>query len=407
MKRFFAVIALLATVCIFSIGDSAQPVKPNAAKHGRGYKPPTKEISAARHVQSNAEHGARLRGLRKATGTVYDCRNLAQVVTVGDQGSCGNCYMWSGFEVAACSQLTANIVSLTTTPTFGLSVQYGLDCHPEFGGCDGGDAWQVCQTIMASGAPSWAQYPGAGQSAGRCNNSAPLTYKIVSMGYADPDAGANGVANTQAGKNALVQYGPLSTAVAAGSNDWDNPAANGVLNGPGANDNSIDHQILIIGWVDNASVATYNIPTCTQGGYWICQNQWGTSWALNGIAFIPYGAYSIATELFFVTATALPPPPPPPPPGPGPNPGPTTATMTGATFTYSDGSTLTVEISAVGTRSAIGKLQTDVAAIPTMGMGKATTSEPPLSLKSEFDTYKKTNEARWVEMIELLKGKKQ
>lgn len=281
-------------------------------KHGRGRIQPTNAVSAARHAKSDKEHGFQIKRFRQATAPLYDCRTLGQTVTVQDQGACGDCYLFSGSEVCSCAQLTAGNVSITKTPAFQLSVQCLLDCQGGLGGCNGGDEWQVAAFIMASGLPSIAQYSGAGQNPGKCQSLAGMTlYQISSMGYCTVSAGPNSVANTQDIKNAMLAYGPISVAVAAGSNDWQNPPASGLLAGPNMRDADVDHAVLIIGWVDNASAGTLNLPQAAAGGYWIVQNQWSTQWAANGYAYIPYGAYSIGTEAFWVKSTAIAPPPDP------------------------------------------------------------------------------------------------
>jgi Papain family cysteine protease len=293
---------------------------------GRGRIQAPKHILEARVAWSKARNGHHLKMLRKATPATYDCRTLGQDTAIQDQGQCGDCYAFSGTEVCACAQLTASIVSLQKTPAFQLSVQWTLDCHTELGGCNGGDEWQVAQLIMQGGAPSLADYPGAGQNPGTCNSSVALNYKILNMGYCDPNAAAGAVGDTQLIKNALVQYGPISVAVAAGS--WSDPGSTPIT----GNDTSVDHAIMIVGWDD----------TKGSKGCWIIKNSWGTDWGMGGYAYIEYGADSVGTEAFWVTAGTpspvpptpvppLPPLPPTPPTPPGPPPaGNVTITLSGA-----------------------------------------------------------------------------
>ena len=301
-------------------------------KFSRGYKPVSQCVSAARRARSDAEHGERIRRLFKTTAPSYDCGQLGQMVGVQNQGGCGDCYCFSGTELVACAQLVAGIVSLSATPGFQLSVQCILDCQPQQGGCGGGDAWAVCEGIQqAGGCPSIAQYPGAGQNPGQCQSISGMTLYTFqgSPFFCTPSAGANSIANVQDVKNSLVSTGPVSTAIAARSGDWDTgPDATGVLNGPNVSDNSIDHQIIIRGYYDNTALPN-GVAQSPSGGYYLAQNQWGIPWGANagtsfvpqGCALIPYGAYGIGTEAFGVIAGT--PSPTPPTPVPAPPPGPT------------------------------------------------------------------------------------
>jgi C1A family cysteine protease len=389
MKRFLLVACILfgiAAVPTLPLGGQAPAPKPGAAApeklvpqaapqkkpdpHGRGYVPPSKELSQARHHWSDQVHGKRLAKLRKATAAAYDCRTLSQVTQVLDQGQCGDCYIFSGTGVCSCAFVTAGNVSLTTDPTFNLSQQYLLDCHPELGGCNGGDEWAVAQLAMASGIPSVAQYPGLGQSPGTCLPVTSMTmFRPASMGYCDVGAGANSVASTQAIKNALVQYGPISVAVAAGS--WTDPG-DGTITG---NDSQIDHAVMIVGWDDNHDNGDGS------KGAWIMKNSWtptgwggtcGLATSTKGFAWVKYGADSIGTEAFWVTATPLPPepgpvPPPPPippipvppgpvppvPPGPAPLPGQVPAITSSLTDTAAVGAAYSYQIAATAAPTSL------------------------------------------------------
>lgn len=264
-------------------------------KYGRGRIAPSAETVAKRAVETRAKHGAKLAALHAspsagATAQKYDCRTLGQVGPIKDQGGCGDCYIFSGIGVSECSQFTAGVALATSG--FGLSEQMALDCW-NVGGCNGGDEWQVAQMVMSQGVASIAQYPGNGQNPGNCKNL-PGAYKIAAMGYCDPNQQSNGVASTQLIKNCLVQYGPVSVAVAAGGNAWSNYNG-GLLSGT---DHNIDHAIIIVGWDD------------TQGssGVWIARNSWSTQWGIQGYALVPYGNFDIGTEAFWVQTTPVTPP---------------------------------------------------------------------------------------------------
>lgn len=312
MKRLLYLIPLMFAIAF--AGLPAEAGQPKKAVHGRGHKPVPAAVSLDRHKVSDARYAKRLAALPVATQPTYDLRTLGLTPAVLDQGQCGDCYMFSGTRVAAGAFLKAGLVTLATTPGWQFSPQYGLDCHPELGGCDGGDEWQVTQLCLSPGWYSSAQYPGAGQQSGRCQSVTGAPYVITGMGFCNVGAGANSVAPVQDVKNAMLAYGVISVAVAAGSGDWDNCPASGVLNGPGIGDTSIDHAVTLAGWYDNGKALPVFLPQSSTGGWWIVQNQWGTSWGAGGFAYIPYGGYSIATEAYWATAGALPPPGPNPVP---------------------------------------------------------------------------------------------
>lgn len=298
-------------------GFQPEPVKPaepakklDDSKYGRGYKLPPPHVAAARHRISNAKYGNYLRSLPKATQVSYDAYAApggSCIPPIGDQDGCGDCYAWSGCKAASAAQMTAGVVPKGSG--FMLSVQWTLDCHPNLGGCDGGQEYEVAQLIMSQGAPSNVEYAGAGQQPGRCKDlSGMKLYSIVSIIYVDPAQSEQGVASTQSIKNAILAHGYVSVAAAAGS-DWDNAGPGRTITG---RSNNVNHAIGATGWDDN-----HDNGDGTKGAF-ICENQWGTSWGDKGRAWIKYGADSFGTAAFICIAP--PAPVPPTPPGPGPTP---------------------------------------------------------------------------------------
>ncbi len=312
MRTFAALLtAFLLAACTLTPTE-AQDKKP-PPKHGRGRLPTNKKMVELRAQYTRTLHGVKLATMSAhpapaATGPTYDCTAIGQDTAVQDQGQCGDCYWYSGTEVVACAQLVVGNVSLKTTPAFQISVQWGLDYHPEYGGCNGGDEWQIAQQYLApnTGGPSLADYPGAGQEPGTKQPVKGTQYTISAMGYCDPDQTWNGVAATQLIKNSMVTYGPISVAVAAGS--WSDPGAS-IITG---NDTQVDHAIILVGWDDGKKA-------------WKMKNSWSTEWGVKGYAWIGYGADSVGVEAFWVQAAPV---KPPVPPGPGPTPGAVTITLT-------------------------------------------------------------------------------
>ena len=284
-----------------SVYAQAGRVKPKI-KHGRGFKLPSKKVAAAQHRISNKRYGHFLRKLPTATQAAYDAYKApggSCVPPIGDQGQCGNCYMWSGMKVCSAAQMTAGVIKPGSV--FMLSTQWGLDCHEELGGCGGGDEYQVAQVVQSGGAPSTVQYTGAGQSPGTCQSTKDMTlYTVSSLVYCDPAQTSQGVASTQSIKNCILAYGYVSVAVAAGD-DWDNYTAGQTLVGTS---NQINHAVGATGWDDNNDNGDG-----TKGAF-IGDNQWGTGFGNNGRFLIKYGAEGFGTEAF--VALVNPPPSPPP-----------------------------------------------------------------------------------------------
>ena len=310
-------------------------------KHGLGHIPMTAAQLRKAHRASNDKHGKMLRRLTKATQPTYDARITGTIPPPGDQGQCGDCYAWSGTKVVACANVLAGNAPASQTSPFMLSVQEVQDYSPSFD-CNGGEESDVSDWIMKNGCASVTDYPGAGQGAGTQKPISGLKlYYGTSRVFVDPSQTDQGVASTQSIKNAVLAYGYVSVAGAAGG--WNDPGS-GTITG---NDTSIDHAIGIVGWDD-----THDNGNNSKGA-WIMQNQWN-GWGGScanvtypspppphniGYAWVAYGADSLGTDAYVVLAAGPAPPPGPTPVPPGPTPTPTPTTT--QTFTATDGTVLT------------------------------------------------------------------
>jgi C1A family cysteine protease len=342
--------------------------KPPVKKYARGLVSPSPEKLKVLHAEAYRRHDHRMKHLSKITAPAFDCRTLGIVPPVVDQGQCGSCWDFSGTGMVTSSLIKAGYGK--NDGSFMLSEQYTLDCGRN-GGCYGDDNTTVLAWAKATGLPTTAAYGPYQGSAGSCKYAASMTlYKIADWGYCTP-AQQQGIANTQDIKNAMVQYGPIGTGVAADSN-WDNYTT-GIM--PASGDTGVNHDVIIVGWDDNA--------LGSGTGCWIMRNSWGTSWGMQGYAYVPYGSYSIGTEAVWSTANPLPPPPAPTPAPPGPNPptppGPGTVTTLQLSQPLAAG---TYEIAAQGSDAAWQAVQAAVAARPVIGghLAMPTTAEPPRTI---------------------------
>lgn len=331
--------------------------------YSRGRKMIPEHVTRARHAQSHAMHGEHLKKLRTISADTYNCQTLGQCGPISDQDGCGDCYIHSGCGTGEDSFYTAGIVK--SGSGFALSRQFMLDYHPELGGCGGGDEWEVAQVIMASGCPCTADYKGPGQQPGPKQPVVGLKmYKIDSMGYVDS---SSGVANTQAMKDCMVKYGPLSVAVAAGS-DWNGYKAGQILTG---RNGGVNHAVMAIGW------KTVNGKTV-----WLGQNSWSEDWGDKGTFWIQEGADAFGTEAFWTHVVSVTPPTPPTPPGPTPPvpPGPLTTT----TITLSNAMPAgAYEVLPTGTAKAIQDASTAMASLAALTNPVPVTPPRPCAAQAE------------------------
>ena len=271
-------------------------------KHHRGRKAPPNlpELIA----KSHAEHGERLKKLVTPQVLSFDWVALGKVPPVRDQSQCGSCWDFSGCGTGTMAFIVAGLEP--ADGTFDLSEQYVLDCGQN-GGCNGDDNTTVLQMCQASGIATDDYGPYQAQ-AGQCKPYSGTLYKIDSWGFAD-SSGGQGITSTADIQEALVTYGPLGCAVAAGS-DWDNYTGG---ESPGSGSTDINHDVMIVGWR----------PSTLKSGKvaWKVRNSWGASWGESGYMWLTEGGDCIGTETVFAVAGAA--PPPPPSPGPGPDPMPT------------------------------------------------------------------------------------
>lgn len=300
--------ALLALTLLFggisTVAQQPLPAKgpPAAAQMPKGVNQRPRGHKDApdlpkRIADSWRKHSIRLQLLPQTTAPNYDCRTLGLVTPVEDQGQCGSCWDFSGCETCESALIKAGYGK--ADGSFVLSPQFVLDCGQN-GGCGGDDASTVVIQCIQSGLVTVAQYGPYMGAPGPCKQTPAMKlYKVADFGYAGSQ---NGVAPVQSIKNAIVAYGPVSSAVAAGDGvtqrDWDNYTG-GVY--AGASYTAVDHDVQIVGWQDNPSVSG--------GGYWIVRNSWGTDWGNAGYIWLPYNYCQIGTSALWVSATPLPAPP--------------------------------------------------------------------------------------------------
>ena len=272
-------IAAAFTTATTALAQIQQPPSTHFAKAAPNYQP----WKGPRHPRGRVSPPANLRqgilgtqstlpqDLPTITAKSWDCRDLGFVGPIRDQGDCGSCWDFSGTRVVRDALAKAGV--LPTSLAGCLSEQYTLDCGKN-GGCDGDDNTTVLAWAKATGLPLDSAYGPYTASSGRCKSGTYELYKIDDWGYADGEDGKDR-------PKKLKTPWPItarSVRIAADNNfeNWTPPK-------PWAGDGSrnIDHDVAIVGWVDDASVKG--------GGYWIMANSWNTTWGISGYMLIAYG----------------------------------------------------------------------------------------------------------------------
>ncbi len=219
------------------------------------------------------------------------------VTPIKDQGSCGSCWAFS-----TVGPLESQIL-LRGGGTVDLSEQYLVSCNTSGWSCDGG--WFAHDyhmdwsgqdnngpgAVLASDAP----YTGTNSACGGPYNH---PYTMSSWSYVGSESA---VPSTDAIKQAIYTYGPISVAVCAGTHFQG--YSGGIFNideSKYCGSAAINHAVVLVGWDDNNG-----------NGYWILRNSWGTSWGLSGYMYIGYGVSQVGFAANFIEYAGGTAPPPP------------------------------------------------------------------------------------------------
>ncbi len=273
----------------------ADPKKdaPKDEVHGKGLVKPA-DLDA-RVAASWAKHGKKLKALPTVTATSFDCRDMGWVPPFDDQGSCGDCWVFSGVDPCCAALYKAGKLKAPQT----LSKQMALDCNFR-DACGGGWPEDAAKYVRDHGVATDADYPTPYHAGpGTCKSVDPSKiYKVIEIGF----VAQNGNATYQQLKDAMVKYGVLSICYDAGGTPTGPPDKAKVWKGNGGR--SIDHAIKVIAFDDSLS----------SKGAILCWNQWYND--NRDLWWAEYGANGLGDSLMFVDAgEPLPPPPPPVPDG--------------------------------------------------------------------------------------------
>ena len=228
----------------------------------------------------------------------YNGINGNWISPVRDQGKCGSC---GSFAAIACFESAYKLYIGNPNLDVDFSEQYMVSCGKEWigdqnlfvrmRGCNGATLLGVLEFIKEYGAINESCFPYISGEDGfeppcsdKCeswNQERIMTkkYKVVKTDYVRKGIFISDT-NPKNIKNALVQYGPLTTGFlvfedflnySGGVYELNRSKPWNLLGGHGA---------LIVGYKDD--------PSIDSGGYWICKNSWGSDWGEDGFFRIKY-----------------------------------------------------------------------------------------------------------------------
>ncbi len=208
------------------------------------------------------------------------------VTPIKDQGNCGACWAFS-----TVGPLESQIL-LQGCGTVDLSEQYLISCNVQGWNCPNG-GWfahdyhmnQSGQDNNVPGAVLAADDPYAATDA-PCGGTYNHPYRITNWAYVGSESAVPG---TDAIKQAIYTYGPVSVAVCA--QELFQNYSGGVFNtSESCGSDVINHAVVLVGWNDNNGT----------DGYWILRNSWGASWGMSGYMYIGYGVSQVGYAANFI-----------------------------------------------------------------------------------------------------------
>jgi len=201
------------------------------------------------------------------------------VTPVRNQGSCGSCW---AFATTAALESYILIKDNRSAQDDNRAEEILLSCSTSLlcsnpGSCNGGYIGRASDCILNTGLPPDYYFPyTATASDDNCGNAITGwqndTYRIAAWSYINTTS-----VSVSAIKNALYTFGPLVTTMDVYSDFY--YYAGGVYEYSSGTYQG-GHAILIVGYVDDASVAG--------GGYFIVKNSWGSGWGSGGYFSIAY-----------------------------------------------------------------------------------------------------------------------
>jgi hypothetical protein len=216
----------------------------------------------------------------------FDWRELGGCTPIKDQDGCGSCWAFGTVAPLECNILIKDHKEVD------LSEQWLVSCNQNRWGCSGGwwahsyFQWNMDQ-FHGTGAVLEEEFPYVAMDAS-CNGPYHHPYTIDSWHYV---GFSQGVAQTDAIKQAIMTYGPVSVSCAV-------TEAFGAYSGGIFNENDphaqINHAVALVGWDDNQGT----------NGVWFLRNSWGTEWGEEGYMRIEYGVCKVGYAACYINYPA-------------------------------------------------------------------------------------------------------
>ncbi len=222
----------------------------------------------------------------------FDWRALGGCPPVRNQRGCGSCWAFGTVGPLECSILIKDGI------TVDLSEQWLVSCNQETDpphalekgtwGCEGGwwahDYHSGFKTdpCGGTGAVLETDFPYTATNAA-CACPYPHAYGIDDWAFIGPE---EGIVDTDAIKQAIMTYGPVSAAVYVGAAFQ---GYNGGVFGF-SEDLEVNHAVVLVGWDDARGT----------NGAWILRNSWGPNWGVGGYMYIEYGCSNVGFGACYV-----------------------------------------------------------------------------------------------------------
>ncbi len=212
----------------------------------------------------------------------YNWCDLGGCSSVKDQSSCGSCWAFGTMGPLECNVL------IKDGGEVNLSEQWLVSCNQDGWGCSGG--WWAHNYHMSGmktdpcggdGAVYEADFPYSATDEA-CNCPYDHHYRIDRWEHVGTPWT---VPSVDAMKAAVLEYGPISVAVAAsGMSEY----SGGIFSNCGGT--TINHAVVLVGWDDSQGT----------DGIWFMRNSWGASWGESGYMRIPFGCNEIGFNACWV-----------------------------------------------------------------------------------------------------------
>jgi C1A family cysteine protease len=212
----------------------------------------------------------------------FDWRELGGCTPIRNQGGCGSCWAFGTIAPLECNILIYDHIEVD------LSEQWLVSCNTNGWGCDGG--WWAHDFLQwkmdrcnGTGAVLEKDFPYRAEDI-PCEGPYNHPYLIDSWHFIGFPCG---IAPTDAIKQAIMTYGPVSVACAV------TPSFGGYTEGVFNDDDpqaQINHAVALVGWDD------------TQGteGVWFLRNSWGPGWGEDGYMRIEYKVCKVGYAACYV-----------------------------------------------------------------------------------------------------------